>query len=210
VLCVTRPYVLNLVSSSLFFSFLQELEIGRVLGRGGNCVVNEITNITLKGTKTVDEPSGENQEVDDDNNPKNSIVQDRKYMVTHCRRQDKNCRYTIKRLHDKTREDVTRFANGIIDLAVEARFLSVLRHPNIITLRGVALGSPCDGGFFLVLDRLCDVLTTRLRKWKTQHAGGVWKPIMDRGGKKKLAFYIERCTVAYDLSCALMYMHSLK
>jgi len=33
---------------------------------------------------------------------------------------------------------------------------------------------------------------------------------MDRGGKKETEFWVERCTVAYDLACALKYLHDLK
>jgi len=174
-----------------------ELEIGRVLGRGGFGVVSEITQINLKA-KALSNCSSSISSKEEEKR--------RCYMQTHCLRQGKACRYALKRLNDHTRQDPTRFFRGVVDLSLEARFLSVLRHPHIITLRGVAATGPYDGNFFLVLDRLHDMLTMRLKTWKRQQPN----KLLDRGGKKKTALYLERLTVAYDLSSALKYMHALK
>ena len=173
---------------------LSELEIGRVLGRGGFGVVSEITGINLQKSPSSSTVSSEDEE-------------DRRYMEKHCLcRDSKACRYAVKRLHDHTREDPNQFFRGIVDLALEARFLSVLRHPHVISLRGTAATEPYDGNFFLILDRLYEMLTLRLLTWKRQQPG----KLMDRGGKKKMALYLERLNVAYHLSSALRYMHSLQ
>lgn len=189
-----------------------ELSLGRVLGRGGFCVVNEITKIKLKNkpnAKDGNTANGSHPGDDGDEQQLHNIVQDRAFMETYCIRSGKDCRYAIKRLQDSVRKDAQTYINGVVDLAVEARFLSVIRHPNIIKMRAMADGSPFDNQFFVVLDRLYDIMSVRLQKWKKSQLTGV-KKLMDRGGKKEMAFWVERVTVAYDLSCALKYLHDLK
>ena len=184
---------------------MKELDLGKVLGRGGFCVVNEITQINLKeGKQAIEQTS-----IEDERDIYN-IVQDRKFMSSHCIRSGKDYRYAIKILQDSSRKDPDTFVNGVIDLAIEAKFLAVVRHPNIIKMRGMALMENrfANSRFFVVLDRLYDTLTIRLTKWKKNKISGI-KKLMDRKGKRKLAFFVERLTVAYDLGCALKYMHDL-
>lgn len=169
--------------------------------------MSEITKITLQETDTNAE-SSDNKAVPDEHQIHN-IVQDRAFMSTHCVRQGKDCRYAVKRLQESSTSDAQTFVNGVVDLAVEARFLAVIRHPNIIKMRAMALGSPYDFKFYVVLDRLYDILGQRITKWKKQRPNGI-KKLLDRSGKKEVAFWVERCTVACDLSCALKYLHDLK
>jgi hypothetical protein len=144
-----------------------------------------------------------------DENAIYSIVQDRSFMAKFCIRDKKDARYAIKRLQESAMKDPQLFTNGVVDLAVEARFLSVIRHPNIIKMRATSTGTPFTSSYFVILDRLYDTLTTRLAKWKKNKFTGV-KKLLDRQGKKEMAFWLERVTVAYDLSCALKYLHDLK
>ena len=185
---------------------MSELNIGKVLGRGGFCVVSEITNIKLEDN----EKDGNNNKIDDEHHIYN-IVQDRNFMASHCIRSGKDYRYALKILQDSTRKDPQTFVSGVVDLAIEARFLSVVRHPNIIKMRAMAdMPDPfADAKFFVVLDRLYDILTVRVVKWKKSQVKGL-KKMLDRKGKKALAFWVERLTVAYDLACALKYMHDLE
>jgi serine/threonine protein kinase len=67
---------------------------------------------------------------------------------------------------------------------------------------------PFHSNFFLVLDRLFDIMPQRLIKWKKQKSGGFSK-LFDRQGKKAQAFWVERMTVAYDIACALSYLHGM-
>jgi hypothetical protein len=76
-------------------------------------------------------------------------------------------------------------------------------------MRAVSSGTPYSRDFFVVLDRLYDILTRTLVSWKKRKGGGFQK-IMDRGGKKASAFWAERIIVAHDLACALRYLHSHK
>lgn len=138
-----------------------------------------------------------------------NIVQDRNFMAMYCVRKGKDTRYAIKRVQEASYKDHQTFINGVVDLAVEARFLSVIRHPNIIKMRAMECGSPYSASFFVVLDRLYDIMSTRLTKWKKSKVTGIAK-MMDRKGKREMAFWLERITVAYDLACALKYLHDLK
>jgi len=176
--------------------------VGKVLGRGGFGVVNELLHITTNGRGSVT-PKGNQQ------------YEARRDMVAHCANSQQSGKsnksngggssFAIKRLHEQTRKDPTTFFCGVVDLALEARFLSVLRHPHIISLRGAAATDPYDGNFFLVLDRLHAILTLKLKTWKKQQPS----KLMDRNGRKKKSMYVDRCQVAYDIASALKYMHSL-
>jgi len=191
--CVSKLADTFASPSLLLANSTTELDVGRVLGRGGFGVVNEIDHITLIKSETSTTNNGP-----------------RSFMATSCRRnhhgKEKSSRYAIKRLQEHTRNDPVMLFRGVVDLALEARFLSALRHPNILSLRGAAATDPYNGNFFLILDRLYEILTTKLKSWKKQQPG----KLLDRSGKKRKALYVERCQVAYDVSCALKYMHSLK
>ena len=182
-----------------------ELTIGKVLGRGGFCVVSEVTKIKLKTGDVV----GQKEDMQDDEHYIHNIVQDRGFMAQHCIRQGKDCRYALKKMQDSCRKDPQQFINAIVDLAIEARFLAVIRHPNIIKMRAMDTGDRFKPGFFVVLDRLYDIMPVRLKKWKKTMKAPL-KKMFDFGGKKQLAFWVERLTVAYDIACALSYLHGLK
>jgi hypothetical protein len=218
-----------------------ELKLGRVLGRGGYCVVNEIVSIKLltdDNTVKIDTSSRSEQqhkqngsavqsttkttkEYDATANESESeffeqeiafIVQDRSFMANHYIRGLKNdCRYAIKMLQDTNKNDASTYVNGVVDLAIEAKFLSVLQHDNIIKMRAIASCSAFEVNscYFIILDRLYDTLTVRLGKWKKQQPTGMRK-LLDRKGKREHAQFIERLTFAFDLSCALKYLHSKK
>ena len=196
-----------------FFALL-ELIIGRVLGRGGFCVVSEIKKIELDRNDTSTNGNNRNNrggdDDDDDEHHFHNIVQDRSFMsANYLRGKSRDCRYAIKKLQDGSFRDTTTFVNGVVDLAIEARFLSVIRHPNIIKMRATCVGSPFATDWFVVLDRLYDIMPMRLVKWKKQQPSGIMK-MMDRSGKRAMAFWLERVTVGYDLACALKYLHDLE
>lgn len=198
-----------------------ELGLGRVLGRGGFCVVNEILKFNLdpnspneRHAKSNDDSGVIDEEEDEYGELRYDggvLVQDRKFIARRCLRQGKHARYAIKMLSDECLEDPERFVGGVIDLAVESKFLSVIRHPNIIKMRGMSDGNPYDRGFFVVLDRLYNTLTMQIAEWKKKVDGtkGIGK-LMDMKGKKKAKAWLDRLVVVYDLSTALEYLHSQK
>jgi hypothetical protein len=191
------------------------LELGRVLGRGGFCVVNEIVRITIKGNEAYEQPKNiaANEKEPDESEANGheiaQIVQDRSFMSKHYLRGKTNdCRYAIKVLQDSNKKDASTYVSGVVDLAIEARFLSVLQHDHIIKMRAVAACSPFDATncYFIILDRLYDTLSVRLRTWKKQQPVGVRK-MLDRSGKKERSLFLERLSFGFDLSCALDYLH---
>ena len=146
--------------------------------------------------------------ITDDEHYIHNVVQDRSFMSQHCIRQGKDCRYAIKKMQDGSRKDPQLFINSVVDLAIEARFLAVVRHPNIIKMRAMENSHPYHGEFFLVLDRLFDIMPVRMQQWKKMQRKGFGK-LFDMKGKKAAAFWVERLTVAYDIACALSYLHGM-
>eukprot|EP00592_Proboscia_alata_P004354 CAMPEP_0194378660 /NCGR_PEP_ID=MMETSP0174-20130528/36769_1 /TAXON_ID=216777 /ORGANISM="Proboscia alata, Strain PI-D3" /LENGTH=366 /DNA_ID=CAMNT_0039160859 /DNA_START=107 /DNA_END=1204 /DNA_ORIENTATION=- len=134
-------------------------------------------------------------------------VQDRQYIAGHCSRLG-DSRYALKRISGGISRDSQE--DAIIDLAIEARFLAVVHHPNIIKIRGISLGDPCRQGFFLVLDRLYDTLEGRMVKWKARQKKieGLMSKVIDRNGKKRSELWWERVHNGYDIASAMSYLHS--
>jgi hypothetical protein len=188
--------------------FITELDLGKVLGRGGFCVVSEVTKINLAKKTDANTSSATNGGgTPHDEHAIHNIVQDRAFMAEHCIRKGKDCRYAVKKVQESSSKDEHTFVNAVVDLAIEARFLSVVRHPNVIKMRAMYEGSPYKMEFFVVLDKLYDIMPDRIKKWKNQK-GGVKS--MFKSKKAKQAFWVERLTVAYDIACALSYLHGLK
>mmetsp|Transcript_1141 Transcript_1141/g.1732 ORF Transcript_1141/g.1732 Transcript_1141/m.1732 type:complete len:148 (+) Transcript_1141:136-579(+) len=92
-----------------------ELDVGRVLGRGGFCEVKEISGIKLG--LPLPKPRCEKEE------------DDRAFLASRCLR-NLDARYAIN-TPARTRVDAILYMKGAIDLAIEARFLAVVENPNI-------------------------------------------------------------------------------
>jgi len=132
-----------------------ELDVGRVLGRGGFCEVKEISGIKLG--LPLPKPRCEKEE------------DDRAFLASRCLR-NLDARYAIKTLGPHTRDDAILYMKGAIDLATEARFLAVMENPNICRMRAVSECGPYEDGFFLVLDRLYGILEDRIVEWNKKDA----------------------------------------
>lgn len=193
-----------------------ELKLGKVLGRGGFCVVNEVAQFNLEPNSPLDiQTNGEDGMFDEEEDEfgelrYDGVVQhDRAFINRRCLRKGKFARYAIKTLSEECLNDPERYVGGVIDLAVESRFLSVIRHPNIIKMRAISDGNMYDRGFFVVLDRLYETLTLKIADWKKKEgkSKGMGK-LMDMKGKKKQKVFTERLLCVYDLSTALEYLHS--
>lgn len=117
-----------------------------------------------------------------------------------------DARYAIKRLHHGL--GTLERARGTIDLAIEARFLSVLWHPNIVKMRAVGSGPSLHHNFFIVMDRLYQTLDKRVKEWRDAHRSAKGN-IFGIGAKKEelRTLLLERMVVAYDLASAFEYMH---
>ena len=154
---MTVPYEASTTVTALYE---HELSVGRLLGTGGFCQVRVV--------RYKAPTSYQQQQEEEDENPQQQ-------------------RYAIKYLCPNIKQQKSRkaFSRGAADLAIEARFLSLLSHENIITLHHVSAGSlretyNCsendDGfhdsnekslrnyGYFLILDYLTGTLDGRIEK----------------------------------------------
>jgi len=184
-----------------------ECQPGPQLGVGGFSIVYEIENFQIRSHQQLS--MGFGGEVEDEE------IEQREYM-SRSTTKDGQARYAIKTLKNATlkkanspNSDVQQqFVSGVYDLAMEVKFLSVLSHPHIIKMRGMASLHPCSDSFFLVLDRLYDTLQERVAKWnKMQKRQRRLSGILDAKGTKKERFFVERICVAHEICSALNYLH---
>ena len=136
-----------------------EIELGRTLGAGGFGIVNEITAFDLEHEPEVSkegdvEAKGEEEKEEENKEKKEGASNaadlyedDSHYDIEEARDlMNKKVlrrgvtRYALKRLHDNLSE--FEKARAMIDLAVEAKYLSVVWHPNIgmiMKLKGLSM-----------------------------------------------------------------------
>lgn len=129
----------------------------------------------------------------------------RAFMAKHALR-DGNARYAIKRLKPDLSEKNKEAA--VMDLAIEAKFLAVMSHPNIVKMRGVASTDSLRYDYFIVMDRLRGTLDERIGDWAEQEkklGGSCCGWGADKVRLKKIR--LERITALYDISKAMGYLH---
>mmetsp|Transcript_59239 Transcript_59239/g.125932 ORF Transcript_59239/g.125932 Transcript_59239/m.125932 type:complete len:290 (-) Transcript_59239:614-1483(-) len=169
--------------------------------------------------KTISTPvsilsSGNNNETDEADFPVNLFQNKseiREYMAENCIRDEgyEHARYALKKLKPNIMQK--QLEQGLIDISVEAQFLACLDHPNIIKMRGIT-GEVLTPEFGLVLDRLYLTLEDKMDAWvqakkmATSNVCGCLFGSVDKATKASLVF--SAITVAYDLACALRYIHS--
>lgn len=127
-------------------------------------------------------------------------------------RSSKQPRYVMKSVQDEAKnESKETYLKGCIDLALEAKYLSSLSHPSILDVRGVASCGPFKEGYFIILDRLPEMLPKRLNRWMTvdRQTKGV-TGILTGGKNKADGLLVERFVVAHDIASALGYLHELR
>jgi serine/threonine protein kinase len=183
---------------------LSEIVVGRILGSGGFSNVFEISALTPNGKRGRTYSSMERML--------------REALVRDC--QTKSSRkltpYAIKHLRRRLIEKPNRFANGAIDLVLEATFLSSLDHPNILKIHGhstESLESYYHGrhdSYFLILDRLTETLQDRVVTWRKEHKKlkNSWIGSTERRSKRMKQLMGERLEVAASIASALRYLHS--
>lgn len=209
----------------------RELETGRKLGSGGFSTVWEISKISLfkakpggndlmKFSEVIKENYGRKNfgivKVGDEDNRSGwkdtdlmNQEHDRKQIHKHHLR-DGISRYAIKMLHSSYESDPQQHFSGIIDLAVETRFLSVIRHPNILKMRAISLSDPYKSNFFIILDKVYGTLDDKINEWFREHRknNGCLKQLM--GGKKaQEKLFNERLLIMFDIASAVQHLHSL-
>ena len=175
-----------------------ELRVGSEVGRGGFSVVSLVERVDLGEAEAGSETEAEVLARHDLSN----TVLTRTGMS----------RYVVKTLRNDLPE--TEYTKGIVDLAVEARFLSQLSHPNIISMRGMASSDPLEARFFVVLERLTVTLDYRLLEWRRECGaalGSLWLGpclghcLADRPALNRI--WIDRLLTARDVAAAVGYLH---
>jgi serine/threonine protein kinase len=189
----------------------KEIEVGGVLGIGGFFVVRGIKRIVLRANEDESETQGESslQDFCSDDDCNQGIVQNRKFMQKHCLRHGKDPRYALKSMHPENLHDPGTFLSSVVDLVIEFKFLSSVRHPNIIKMRAVSDGDLFCPQAFLVLDKIYCTLTDRIKKWNDKEHS-VFHKLFDYHKKREKHILAKRLLVAYDIASALAYLHDMK
>jgi serine/threonine protein kinase len=194
---------------------INELSLGRVLGRGGFCVAREITSIKLK----VEQDDGSNRRFGG-----LSLLRKSSHSMAHSegestreylarRLWSKAGKYVIKQVDSELfYSDRVTFLKGMIDIALETKFLASLEHPHLLKIRGVSKTSPCNEfGNFVILDQLTETLGKRLNSWmqRKRATKGITGALT--GGRGKVnKLYTERLLAMYDIAEAMYYLHGRK
>lgn len=150
----------------------EEISLGPKLGEGNFSNVYEIKSFRLReGTSAEKENKKKCWSAEESANRL-----DMKGMEKY--RGTENSRYALKHIKDGFLQERgwEEYVQAATDLAIEAEFLSILSHPNIVRLRGL----PCEGvdgfangprGYFLIIDRLFETLDQRIERWHHQPHG---------------------------------------
>lgn len=176
--------------------------MGKKLGSGGFCDVFQIDEMKLdsKGSDAHEEKIRDKIEE----------YHTRGWMSKTCIRNG-SARYAVKLLSKKSMADEFLYEQGITDLAMEANFLAVIQHSNIIKVRGFRLGNFCQDGMFIMMDRLYETLDKAIVKWREQNKKYTGLIAGLKGGKEKAQeLHTDRLQYGYDLASAFEHLHEKK
>jgi serine/threonine protein kinase len=179
---------------------VSELNVGRMVGQGGFSLVTTLESVELNDVYDVSEKS----------------TQLRRQFAESVRNSSdplSEPAYVVKTLRTDLPEE--EYVKGIVDLDIEAEFLSVLSHPNIITMRACANSDPHESKFFVVLDRLVMTLDRKFNHWRKEvgEHSGYWLGPFGYCCSKEYYLYqtwLERIFASRDIANALYFLHSKK
>lgn len=135
----------------------------------------------------------------------------RGYMSSHILRSGM-ARYAVKRVRQDLDGDVK--LEAAIDLAIEAKFLASIRHPNIVRMRGT-VGTMGTLDFMIVMDCLTLTLREKMKQWsdeaKGKHGilGKILRPLRNQDNAEALRKdqYADKILAAFDIARAMRYLH---
>lgn len=189
-----------------------EITLGRVIGNGEFCNVQEVLDISVKPHATQMNPNQADDEECFQTCGNNAIIIRKKKMMESSLREKTDEKYVIKCLKATTKANRPHFQRGLLDLMIETKALSLLSHPNIIGLRGFNRDGLYKHDYFLVLEMLDSTLREKLDEWKKRPQNkGFFRKVFER--KNKMApknTLKDKLSIFRDLSSALSYMHSLR
>jgi hypothetical protein len=182
-----------------------ELTLGRVVGQGGFSIVHEILSMDL-------------DDVFDTSEQETALRKDFARLVNASHngsgnRSPSQRRYVLKTLRTDLPED--EHTKGIMDLAIEANFLSVpalRQHEHFIGMVAMANSNPTTSRFFVILERLDVTLEKKFNAWRkvvSDNAGYYFPCIGYCCSKTPVlhALWLERFKVALDIASAMLYLH---
>lgn len=202
-----------------------EISLGERIGRGGFSFVSEINSVRLQEiydtgndeaksraafAKSVNEKATSDE--DEPLSPSESPSPQSSSTSSQKGKTERGGGYVLKTLRPDLPED--EHNKGIIDLAVEARFLAALDHPNVIALRAAANSDPLESRYFVVLDRLASTLDERLKEWRRDVGINMGYWLGNRWGyccartHVLHRIWVERLRVGRDVAGALRYLHN--
>jgi len=126
-----------------------EIYMGNLVGQGGFSLVYAVSKIVLDPVNDTSEKE----------------AKDRKELSRQCIVEETDTsQFVVKILRNDLPED--EYTKGVLDLAVEARFLKRLSHPHIVELIATANSDPLESRFFVVLEMLGLTLEDEIGNWR--------------------------------------------
>jgi len=179
-----------------------ELVFGKLLGKGGFSQAFEITTFCPNGENTG-HLSSEQQ-----------VARD-KLIVEAQRKTKGKSTFAVKHIQSKFLNDPSKFKDAAVDLVVEANFLASINHPNILSIKGWAIGgawaysSGKFDDFFIIMDRMEETLDHRIKNWE-QQLKRYKQPSLEKlakNGQIQALLFAGRLKIAGDIAGALSYLH---
>jgi len=119
--------------------------------------------------------------------------------------------YALKRVLPTQEEQQNKYQDhdrnwikAAVDLAMEAKYLSCMDHPNIITARGL---SSCGATSFLLMDKLIETLDKRILRWKKRGQDDLQEVSCCCCRRRRLQ---EIASYALQMANAISYVHSFR
>lgn len=178
------------------YNKLTEVALGRLIGKGNFCEVLTLGEIKKRSeNKTITRKKVSAYET----------------ISNNIRAKSGAHNYVIKRvmpgLYKKS--NYFHFAQGLIDLSMEAQMLQSIQHPNIIKVVGLAdVDDTSSTDFFIVLERLVLALEAQIEYWSQ----GISLDSMNKKVTRKSweDIFCETLMVGHDICSALEYLHGKK
>jgi serine/threonine protein kinase len=210
-----------------------ELGLGKLVGRGGFCVVRDLSSVVFANMRFDDDASYTSEQSasskksylrakrftkglllgsqQGQKTTQNVVENSREYIARRVL-SNKGGKYVVKLIDNKHKEsgNMVQVLKGSIDLVMETKFLAALGHPNILSLRATSKASDVSyGEHFIIVDKLQELLSARLVVWMNMHrrTKGI-TGFVTRGSKRQGSLLSERLLVAHDIGDAMDYLHT--
>lgn len=194
---IEQPWRRKDVSFGVFE--MNELKLGKLMGTGAFSDVYEIEGFEL--SKKASSKHAPHK------------MATRQFFKGNATNKNEKPKYVVKHLRPTLARTPSSFCMAAADLCIEAQYLNMLTHDNILKIRGWSTGG-IDGygkghhdGYFLILDRLSETLGDRIETWKKE------KRSLDYGlehlslENDSTAELLSRTKIVHQVALALEYLH---